>query len=226
MLVAASVKIRMRRGGDSNPRSPFGDTAFPVLHNRPLCHLSEKQPSVGAIPFGANAVTDGHWLNGQRGRAGLAGSDGFGRICFFALCDFRVRGFNSRHSIQSVAELSAAGAQVPPFRIARSSIGSDTVLIELLLKGGQLRAGSVELPFQVVSFHSHVGFNGLKQNQGSGFGGKTRRDCGKNDGFVQRRKCSMDLKNRLDLDGDVAGEGAHADGTAGGSAVFAPDFDH
>lgn len=29
-----------RRGGDSNPRSPCGDTAFPVLHNRPLCHLS------------------------------------------------------------------------------------------------------------------------------------------------------------------------------------------
>ena len=30
-----------RRGGDSNPRSRFQDTAFPVLHNRPLCHLSE-----------------------------------------------------------------------------------------------------------------------------------------------------------------------------------------
>ena len=30
----------MRRGRDSNPRSPFEDTAFPVLHNRPLCHLS------------------------------------------------------------------------------------------------------------------------------------------------------------------------------------------
>ncbi len=29
-----------RRGGDSNPRSRFRDTAFPVLHNRPLCHLS------------------------------------------------------------------------------------------------------------------------------------------------------------------------------------------
>ena len=30
-----------RRGGDSNPRYPFEYTAFPVLHNRPLCHLSE-----------------------------------------------------------------------------------------------------------------------------------------------------------------------------------------
>ena len=29
-----------RRGRDSNPRSSFPDTAFPVLHNRPLCHLS------------------------------------------------------------------------------------------------------------------------------------------------------------------------------------------
>ena len=43
--VAAFCGLRKRRGGDSNPRSPFGDTAFPVLHNRPLCHLSEKQPS-------------------------------------------------------------------------------------------------------------------------------------------------------------------------------------
>ena len=31
-----------RRGGDSNPRSGYPDTAFPVLHNRPLCHLSEQ----------------------------------------------------------------------------------------------------------------------------------------------------------------------------------------
>lgn len=30
-----------RRGGDSNPRWSFPHTAFPVLHNRPLCHLSE-----------------------------------------------------------------------------------------------------------------------------------------------------------------------------------------
>lgn len=29
-----------RREGDSNPRSGYPDTAFPVLHNRPLCHLS------------------------------------------------------------------------------------------------------------------------------------------------------------------------------------------
>ena len=36
----------------------------------------------------------------------------------------------------------------------------------------------------------------------------------------------MYLKNHLDLDGDVAGEGAHAHGAAGGSAVLAPDFDH
>jgi hypothetical protein len=30
-----------RRGGDSNPRYGFPHTAFPVLHNRPLCHLSK-----------------------------------------------------------------------------------------------------------------------------------------------------------------------------------------
>src|SRR4051794_19487815 len=36
---AMSVQYE-RRGGDSNPRYPFEYTAFPVLHNRPLCHLS------------------------------------------------------------------------------------------------------------------------------------------------------------------------------------------
>src|SRR4051794_4980245 len=30
-----------RRGRDSNPRWSFPHTAFPVLHNRPLCHLSD-----------------------------------------------------------------------------------------------------------------------------------------------------------------------------------------
>lgn len=34
------VAFWIRRGGDSNPRSTLMDTAFPVLHNRPLCHLS------------------------------------------------------------------------------------------------------------------------------------------------------------------------------------------
>src|SRR5262249_31274171 len=31
-----------RRGRDSNPRWSFPHTAFPVLHNRPLCHLSDE----------------------------------------------------------------------------------------------------------------------------------------------------------------------------------------
>ena len=31
-----------RREGDSNPRSSCPDTTFPMLHNRPLCHLSER----------------------------------------------------------------------------------------------------------------------------------------------------------------------------------------
>ena len=39
--VMAHGQTNERRGGDSNPRSPCGDTAFPVLHNRPLCHLSK-----------------------------------------------------------------------------------------------------------------------------------------------------------------------------------------
>ncbi len=39
------VQIKERREGDSNPRSGCPDTTFPVLHNRPLCHLSERHPS-------------------------------------------------------------------------------------------------------------------------------------------------------------------------------------
>ncbi len=35
-----------RRGRDSNPRSSFPDTAFPVLHNRPLCHLSSSRITI------------------------------------------------------------------------------------------------------------------------------------------------------------------------------------
>jgi site-specific DNA recombinase len=31
---------QMRRGWDSNPRSPFGDNSFQDCHIRPLCHLS------------------------------------------------------------------------------------------------------------------------------------------------------------------------------------------
>ena len=33
-------KRKWRRGRDSNPRYRFRYTAFPVLHIRPLCHLS------------------------------------------------------------------------------------------------------------------------------------------------------------------------------------------
>jgi hypothetical protein len=39
--VTAGGLSRERRGGDSNPRCPCEHTAFPVLHNRPLCHLSK-----------------------------------------------------------------------------------------------------------------------------------------------------------------------------------------
>ena len=32
---------KWRKGWDSNPRSPFGETAFRERHNRPLCHPSK-----------------------------------------------------------------------------------------------------------------------------------------------------------------------------------------
>ena len=43
------VQIKERREGDSNPRSGCPDTTFPVLHNRPLCHLSERHLLRGAV---------------------------------------------------------------------------------------------------------------------------------------------------------------------------------
>lgn len=136
----------------------------------------------------------------------LAGRGSFGRVRFFALRDLDVRGFHFRDGIQSSAKLTGSSAQIPPFWMRRSTIGRDALLIEFFLKGRQLRVGSFELPFQVIAFQSHVGFDCLKQNQSSRFGPKTSGDCGKNVGRVQRRKCSMDLKNRLNFHGDVAGK--------------------
>ena len=54
-----------RRGGDSNPRYCFQYTAFPVLHNRPLCHLS------GNRIVSQNTGTATGWLPGlPRNKAG------------------------------------------------------------------------------------------------------------------------------------------------------------
>lgn len=39
-LSSGGDECQKRREGDSNPRSGYPNTAFPVLHNRPLCHLS------------------------------------------------------------------------------------------------------------------------------------------------------------------------------------------
>ena len=42
--ISTKVQIRKwRRGRDSNPRYRFRYTAFPVLHIRPLCHLSDNK---------------------------------------------------------------------------------------------------------------------------------------------------------------------------------------
>ena len=60
-------KFLRRRGGDSNPRSPFGDTAFPVLHNRPLCHLSETCLSANRLLTCRSTHSVSRcWLNCQR----------------------------------------------------------------------------------------------------------------------------------------------------------------
>jgi hypothetical protein len=49
-VVTMFVSFRgLRRGRDSNPRYPFGYTAFPMPHDRPLCHLSWKSGLQRAI---------------------------------------------------------------------------------------------------------------------------------------------------------------------------------
>ena len=55
------TRVFERRGGDSNPRYGFPHTAFPVLHNRPLCHLSGFQRHWQTAE---QSLADGHrqWL--------------------------------------------------------------------------------------------------------------------------------------------------------------------
>ena len=64
--------------------------------------------------------------------------------------------------MQPVAELAATGGEVPPFGVTGPRIHSDFVFVEFFFKSRQFRACAVELPFQIVSFHSHFGFVCLK----------------------------------------------------------------
>lgn len=101
-----------------------------MLHNRPLCHLSEKQPQVGRDHLLMNAVA---WRTlAQLSAVGLAGGDGCIRL--FALRDFHVGGFDFRDGIQPPAELTTASTEIPPFCVPRPSIGSNSGFIELLFK--------------------------------------------------------------------------------------------
>ena len=90
--------------------------------------------------------------------AELTGSGRFGRGRSFALGNFDVVRFDSGHRVQSVAELAANCIEVAPLGIAGPCFNGDLVFVELFFKGRQLRARAIELPFQIVSFHSHVDF--------------------------------------------------------------------
>ena len=113
--------------------------------------------------------------------------------------------FDSGHGVQPVAELAATGTEVSPFGVARPCAGSDLVFVEFFFKGRQLRARAGELPFQIVSFHSHVDFVCLKLVR------RVRDPAEKRGGIVasgpvsiNSRRRSMHLKNRFDFDGNVA----------------------
>jgi hypothetical protein len=116
-------------------------------------------------------------LFGQRNRlaelaqlsAWLAESTGcgdFGGGTGFALGNRVIVGFEFRHGIQPVAELAATGIEIAPLGVARPRVGGDLLVVKFFFKGGQLRARAVELPFQIVSFHSHVDFVCLKLSGG------------------------------------------------------------
>ena len=86
----------------------------------------------------------------------LTGRGRFGRVRFFALCNFDVGRFDARDGMQSSAKLTTNSVQISPFRMRRPIISGDAILVEFFFKGRQLRTGTVELPLQVIAFHSHL----------------------------------------------------------------------
>jgi len=86
----------------------------------------------------------------------LAGGGGFGRLRFFALRDFRVVGFDFCDGNQPATELTTASTEVSPLGIQFPAIGGDAILLKLFLASRQLGARTIELPFQILSFHSHL----------------------------------------------------------------------
>ena len=91
LRLSGSAAEQKRRGGDSNPRSGYPNTAFPVLHNRPLCHLSPvcqaaipKRVRQSAKPYPDFSPTS--CLNGQsrgkiQGKTEEAGRRTAARLC-------------------------------------------------------------------------------------------------------------------------------------------------
>ncbi len=139
------------------------------------------------------------WLAELTGGGRFSGGRGF------ALGHLDVVCFDSGHRVQSVAELAANGIEVAPLGVAGPCFGGDFVFVEFFFKGRQLRARAVELPFQIVSFHSHVDFVCLKLVR------RVRDPAEKRGGIVasgpvsiNSRRRSMHLKNRFNFNGDVA----------------------
>ena len=90
----------------------------------------------------------------------------------FALNQRLIVGFDFCHGTQSAAELPAASVQIPPFRVARTSLGRQTLLIQFFLAGRQLGVRVRKLPFQIRSFLSHVRSIGLNKKGAAGVASK------------------------------------------------------
>jgi hypothetical protein len=169
-----------RRGGDSNPRSPFGDTAFPVLHNRPLCHLSEivaHEASARLLGRGDAMPRFGTGLGlkscqgyrvafnrsvGKMARGYmqllrhpcylfLTGLASAGELFGLAALDVLVEGRDFVDAAQPFIQSVALGSEVPPFGIATACFFGHAFCVQRFHPFIQCLFGQLQLGFQIAS---------------------------------------------------------------------------
>jgi hypothetical protein len=163
---------KMRREGDSNPRCPFGHTAFPVLHNRPLCHLSEwftfnnaeicsRRTGFSEIKACSRDFALG--LNPRHANPPSASKSAFAVCCDFnpvgfvgfALSCFGFTLLQGRNSIQAAFELTMFSAQLAPNRILSPCLAGDSVSFQPGFDNRKLLLRKTQLTFNSRSVLQH-----------------------------------------------------------------------
>ena len=156
-----------RRGRDSNPRSGFPNTAFPVLHNRPLCHLSEAasyRVLLESSPWARRRTRQSLTVFlGDRERISRADRGcRFGRTATLLirvrrlpLRSFGLARFDDRHRPNPRLQFSAAGIQRPPFRFKGMFRSVDSVRAQFLCKRVQIGLSTGKLSFELLPCLRH-----------------------------------------------------------------------